>query len=236
MFDPSEKIAKEHLLYFYARYKFINDGPCNTKRPSYINFEAKAKWDSWNSLKKDFPQLTIDMAKQQYCDRLDYINPGWSDQLEGGDKYKAAEENGTFGVRMSAMVSGEDDLAESDKTCFDLCKEGSVEKLKAYFNKSKKNSVNQVDENKMTFLMWACDRGSLEMVQYLVDMKADLNMQDTDGQTALHYAASCEHVDIVKFLLKNKDINIDLLDSDELTASQSTDNKEIADLFENLKL
>jgi ankyrin repeat protein len=32
---------------------------------------------------------------------------------------------------------------------------------------------------------------------------ADINMNDGDGQTALHYAASCGHAEVVKFLLDN---------------------------------
>ncbi len=228
----SNKYSKEDLLYFYARYKFITEGHCNTKRPSFIQIEAKAKWDAWNSLQKDFPDLKADQAKSQYCERLDKISSGWRDGLDSGDKFSQAEERGTFGVRMSAMTTGENDLDESEKTCFDLCKEGDLARLKAYLKKwSNKSSINQTDENGMTMLMWACDRGNVELVEYLVGEKADLNLQDADGQTCLHYAVSCEHADVVRLLLGKKKINVDLVDSEGLRASQTTDNKEIIALF-----
>lgn len=226
----SNKISKEHLLYFYARYKFITEGTCNTKRPSFIQLEAKAKWDAWNDLKKSYPNLTPEMARQQYCERLDKVSPGWSNELKDDDTFGQANENGTFGIRASAMASNEIELNECDKTCFDLCKEGSLDKLKLYLSKG--GSINQVDDNHMTLLMWACDRGSLELVKYLVGAdNVDLNLRDAEGQTCLHYAASCEHRDVVKFLLSMESMKSDLVDSEGLLASESTDNEEILNLF-----
>lgn len=233
----ANKYSKENLLYFYARYKFITDGVCNTPRPSgMFNFEAKQKWESWNALKTEFLDLNKDLAKEQYCKKLDSVNDSWREQLDTPDEFGSAQESGTFGIRMSAMASNEESLLDSEKTCFDLCKEGSFDKLKEYFqNIDNSLKINELDEGKMSLLMWACDRGSSDMVDFLItEHNADINLQDMDGQTCLHYAASCDHHDIVKFLLKNKNINIDLLDSDGLKASESTDNKEIIDLF-NLK-
>ena len=36
-------------------------------------------------------------------------------------------------------------------------------------------------------LLWACDRGNLNMVKLLVKRGADVNIEDTDNQTPLHY-------------------------------------------------
>lgn len=139
---------------------------------------------------------------------------------------------------MSAMTSNERSLDESEKTCFDYVKEESLDKLEAFFKKLNKKkpkklqeSLNQTDDDKMTLLMWACDRGSLPIVKFLVELGSDLNLQDVDGQSCLHYAVSCEHADIVRFLLQSKSVNRDLQDSDGVVAMDSTDNKEIKDLF-----
>lgn len=138
---------------------------------------------------------------------------------------------------MSAMTSNERSLDESEKTCFDYVKEESLDKLEAAFKKLNKKpkklqeSLNQTDDDKMTLLMWACDRGSLPIVKFLVELGSDLNLQDVEGQSCLHYAVSCEHADIVRFLLQSKSMNRDLQDSDGVVAMDSTDNKEIKDLF-----
>lgn len=136
------------------------------------------------------------------------------------------------------MTSNERSLDESEKTCFDYVKEESLDKLEAFFKKLNKKkpkklqeSLNQTDDDKMTLLMWACDRGSLPIVKFLVELGSDLNLQDVDGQSCLHYAVSCEHADIVRFLLQSKSVNRDLQDSDGVVAMDSTDNKEIKDLF-----
>ncbi|XP_070353697.1 acyl-CoA-binding domain-containing protein 6 isoform X3 [Equus asinus] len=73
-------------------------------------------------------------------------------------------------------------------------------------------------------LHWACDRGHKELVTVLLQHRADINCQvmmlnilscalwpsvyllwrnDNEGQTALHYAAACEFLDIVELLLQS---------------------------------
>ncbi len=39
----------------------------------------------------------------------------------------------------------------------------------------------------MALLHWACDRGLEQMVTLLLESQADINIQDADGQTSLHY-------------------------------------------------
>ncbi len=39
----------------------------------------------------------------------------------------------------------------------------------------------------MGLVHWACDRGNLNMVKLLVKSGTDVNIQDTDNQTPLHY-------------------------------------------------
>ena len=36
-------------------------------------------------------------------------------------------------------------------------------------------------------LHWACDRGHLDVVKFLINGGADVNVQDPDLQTPLHY-------------------------------------------------
>jgi ankyrin repeat protein len=54
-------------------------------------------------------------------------------------------------------------------------------------------------------LHWAVDRAYADLVlTLLTDLHADVNAQDGEGSTALHYAAMCEHVPIILCLLQHK--------------------------------
>lgn len=53
------------------------------------------------------------------------------------------------------------------------------------------SDINHKDETGLGLIHWASDRGSLEIVDLLLRQGADINLLDSDGQTALHYACSC---------------------------------------------
>jgi len=88
-----------------------------------------------------------------------------------------------------------------------------INSFKEYFTKSFvfKNLQFRPDDFKKCFstpLILATRLGQLESIKCLVDDGADINLQDSDGKTALHYAASDEHSDVMKELLDNKaDVN-----------------------------
>lgn len=216
------EMDKPDLLYLYGRFKYALEGPCTAPKPGMFNFEAKAKWESWKS--QGNGEKSRDQCKQEYIDRLDKILVNWRQGFNADAAKPAPSGNqGTFGVRISVMAGAPDgDSDNSPKTCFDLCKEGNLDKLKSSIT-----NVDEVDENGMTMLMWACDRGQLEIVRYLVERGADLNKQDSDGQTCLHYAVSCEHLDIVRFLIGLKGIDRNLEDSDGQKPIDMTQNNEI---------
>lgn len=53
-----------------------------------------------------------------------------------------------------------------------------------------------------TNIINAAANGYIEVVKYLIKQGADVNAQDKDGKTALHYAAANGHVDAVKCLIE----------------------------------
>jgi Ankyrin repeats (3 copies) len=66
----------------------------------------------------------------------------------------------------------------------------------------------------MTALMWAVDRGYVDLVKALVGYGADVNKKDTKKEwTPLHFAAARGNVDLVNYLLEQeadpKALNID---------------------------
>ena len=58
-------LAKEDLLYFYARYKQAAEGPCQAARPAFYQLTERSKWQAWADLGQMDPQLAV----QQYIDR-----------------------------------------------------------------------------------------------------------------------------------------------------------------------
>ncbi|XP_069120010.1 acyl-CoA-binding domain-containing protein 6-like isoform X2 [Argopecten irradians] len=83
----------------------------------------------------------------------------------------------------------------------------------------------------MTLLHWACDRGLSEMVEVLIKLKADINAQDLEQQTPLHFAVCCEQEDVVRQLLQNG-ANLSLKDCDGLNPAELDTSIEIKNLFE----
>jgi hypothetical protein len=69
------------------------------------------------------------------------------------------------------------------------------------------------------FLWQAAEKGDLELCKKVVaDHSDDINMIDNRGHTALHWAATNDHIHVVKWLLEQKDILIDKIDRDHYTA------------------
>ena len=62
-------------------------------------------------------------------------------------------------------------------------------------------NVDAVDEKGVTALMLASESGSLDSVQYLHEIKADVNICGASG-TAMHAAARRGHTDILKVTLR----------------------------------
>ena len=62
-------------------------------------------------------------------------------------------------------------------------------------------SIRQQDFQGLTALSWACLRGHLQAVQYLVDSGADVNHSDNSGRNCLDLAAFHGDPYVVQYLL-----------------------------------
>uniref|UniRef100_A0A8C1DWH4 ACB domain-containing protein n=1 Tax=Cyprinus carpio carpio TaxID=630221 RepID=A0A8C1DWH4_CYPCA len=60
--DPGNEVK----LKVYALFKQATQGPCNTPKPSMLDFVNKAKWDAWKSL----GSVSQEEARQQYVDLI----------------------------------------------------------------------------------------------------------------------------------------------------------------------
>lgn len=61
--------------------------------------------------------------------------------------------------------------------------------------------IDVTNDNGETTLMFACQKGYLDLVLILVAGKADINAKDKNGKTVLNYAAEGGNTEIIKLLL-----------------------------------
>jgi len=184
-------MAQDKLLYFYGRYKQANEGDCNTNKPGIFSYQARQKWDAWNTVKGK----TKEEAMKEYIEGMSNIDPDWELKAQGGDGPK------TGWVTVSSLARNDDDekiISDADKTPFDWVKENNLVKLKSLDS----SAMEITDEDGMSLLHWAADRDYPDIMLYLIG-KVDINVQDADGQTALHYAASCGNVKALNVLIDN---------------------------------
>ena len=52
-------------------------------------------------------------------------------------------------------------------------------------------------------MIYAADRGLLEMVKIFLEHKANVDSRDKEGKTALIYASIANKIELVKFLLEH---------------------------------
>ncbi|XP_005099103.1 acyl-CoA-binding domain-containing protein 6 [Aplysia californica] len=213
----SGKLESDKLLYFYARFKQAKEGKCNTAKPSFFDFQGKAKWDAWHKL----GDMDKNQAMMEYISLLTNIDQEWRSKLssqlnEQGDTDGGQTRGQTLGVSVSVMANTDSELSPDEKDIFDWCKEGNVEKVRELLTFGAE-AVNGLDEEGLCLLHWASDRGFTNMVELLLSLDADINRQDMDQQTALHYAVSCDHADVAQ-LLMNHGINESLQDVEGNTA------------------
>jgi len=63
------------------------------------------------------------------------------------------------------------------------------------------NQVKAIDVDGRTALHWAASSGAVDIAQFLIDQKAEVDKKDSSGWTPLHIAVSAGHEDIVRDLV-----------------------------------
>ena len=91
-------------------------------------------------------------------------------------------------------------------------------------------NINIIATDGSTPLITAAIENSYDIIKYLVDKGADLNIQDIYGNTALIIAADHEDIDIAKYLY-DKGTNINLERIDGKKAYNMTDDENILSIF-----
>lgn len=184
-------------LRLYALYSVAVKGAPPKRAPSqWLDPTAYAKWTAWTAAS----DLGAHDAMLEYNQRVrQYLTQDGS----ASDRDNSPQDDGTFSFGSKAIsgftlgsnstdnaCDAQDDNGEDDiSTC---AADGNVNGVLALLSRDK-SLVNWRDEEGLTPLIRAADRDALDVVKILLDNGADVMMSDSDGLTALHYAALCGH-------------------------------------------
>lgn len=216
---------KSDLLQFYAFYKQSTVGELDTKtqsRPSFFKVQERTKYDAWNAL----GSMEEGKAMESYIELLTKLSPDWIDKVED-DKGSS----GSFGGASVSRPKVEETIEDSDKSIEDFIREGNIEKLKELLSNIDPSELNTLDENGLGLIHWSADRGNPEVLKLVLNTKSiNIDLQDSEGQTALFYASSCGHKDCIKLLLANG-ANKEIVDNEESSCRDVAYDDEIKKLF-----
>ncbi|OAD67551.1 hypothetical protein PHYBLDRAFT_189028, partial [Phycomyces blakesleeanus NRRL 1555(-)] len=196
-------ISNDNKLKLYALFKQVIIGDCNGPKPNLFEFVARAKWDAWKSIYG----MPANEAKEGYVSFVESLKVGWS--RAGEYKYEGVdEETRGFGTSVSTLSYDTEEIVEED--LFSLTCAGDVEKVRERVTKYN-DSVNSKDDEGLTPLHHACDRGFPDMAEALIELGANINAQANTLETPLHYAYISEQLETAK-ILHNHQCDISLRD------------------------
>lgn len=199
-----QEFDKTSLLQFYAFYKQATAGALDTAtnaRPSFFKLQERAKYDSWLAL----GSMNQSEAMQEYTKLLSTLKPQWNGEGDGS--------SGSFGASVSRPKM-EELLDDSEKSIEDFIKEANIEKLRELLATIDQTELNSLDDSGLGLIHWSSDRGNVEVLKLILDTKhIDIDLRDSDGQTALFYSSSCGHKACVELLL-DRGANKGILDND----------------------
>lgn len=110
------------------------------------------------------------------------------------------------GANLEQRKAPNGDLKET--VLMNAVKSGNLESVK-YLIEEGKVKMDEKTQNAKTAFLFACENGNLDIVNYLFYKGADMNNKDSDGFTGLMLASSTSKLDIVKFLIGERNVNID---------------------------
>ena len=107
--------------------------------------------------------------------------------------------------------------------------------MQSYSAKKINNLVDIEDDTGTTPLMWASMNNQISAINTLLKYGADINGQDYDGWSALHFAAASQSYKAVEILLKNNaNANLENVNDDKpVDLSSDTDIVELLNKYTN---
>ncbi|KAG6958866.1 hypothetical protein JG688_00010331 [Phytophthora aleatoria] len=175
----NNKLTNEQKLTLYAFYKQAHFGKCSVDKPSAVDMVGLAKWESWKAL----GDMNQDLAKQQY---LEWVN----------DLFEEFDVRGPKRWRSSSSSSSPKATGES------LSLDGSISMAGAV-------SMPKVDMSTEEWkvkddIFHYASTGDLDKLVAALDQGEDINAQDPEGRTMMHWAVDRDQMTVVEELLRRK--------------------------------
>ncbi|XP_047030664.1 acyl-CoA-binding domain-containing protein 6 [Helicoverpa zea] len=186
-------LDNNQLLELYGLYKQGTEGKCNVPKPGWLDGRGRRKWEAWRSL----GDLPSDEAKQKYIALVQKYAPELTDLST--EKELGVKE--TWIAVSSMRKSPEPELIHNELSILDAARENCAERVTQLLAEHPELR-HEKDDDGLTALHWATDRNATKALQAALDGGCPVDAADECGQTALHYAASCGHVESTRILLK----------------------------------
>lgn len=109
--------------------------------------------------------------------------------------------------------------------------EGDVTKVKFLLKYARGIQIDRPNKNGLTALQQSCLDGKLELVNFLLEKGADLSLVDSEGKTALHFAALGGDLSTVSLLVNSSCADVNAKSATGQTPLDMTDVPEIQALL-----
>ncbi|KAG7394831.1 acyl-CoA binding domain-containing protein 6 [Phytophthora boehmeriae] len=204
----NNKLSNEQKLTLYAFYKQAHFGKCSVDKPSAVDMVGSAKWESWKAL----GDMDQDVAKKQYVDWVQDLFEGFD--VRGPKRWRSASGSST-----------------SEATSESVSLDSAVSMAGAV-------SVPKVDMSTEEWkvkddIFHYASTGDLYKLSAALDAGEDIDAQDPEGRTMMHWAVDRDQTTIVEELLRRK-ASPNIQDADGMTPlhyAASCEHEEMAQLL-----
>ncbi|XP_063540509.1 acyl-CoA-binding domain-containing protein 6-like [Cydia strobilella] len=186
----TSKLGNNQLLELYGLYKQGMEGVCNTPKPGWLDGRGRRKWEAWRAL-GDMPSTE---AKEKYIGLVQKFDPECSDLIDTNTKE-------AWVTVSSLRYSPEPELKENELSLLEAARENLAERVTELLSQNPELKHERSDDG-MTALHWAADRDATKALEAALNGGCFIDAVDDGGQTALHYAAFCGHLNSTILLVE----------------------------------
>ncbi|KAL3667091.1 hypothetical protein V7S43_008033 [Phytophthora oleae] len=205
----NNKLTNEQKLTLYAFYKQAHFGKCSVEKPSAVDMVGSAKWEGWKAL----GEMNQDLAKQQYVEWVQDLFEEFD--VRGPKRWRSSSTSSSSSKTTSEPASLDTSLSMA----------GAVSMPKVDTSTEEWKVKDDVFHYAST--------GDLEKLVTALDQGEDINAQDPEGRTMLHWAVDRDQTTIVEELLRRK-ASPNIQDADGMTPlhyAASCEHEEMAQLL-----